>query len=249
MIHTCKVKKSTFSAFTLAEVLITLAIVGVLAILLLHLIENTQKQQYTSALKKAYTTFNQAILEVETDYNCVGDLSCTGLFTSQTDGFASGDAFAKHFNISKNCSNTDNADCMSSDVNTYIDGSSSTVWNMNSTYDYINSKWHYRFITTDGVSYDIINTNDNCTGTNYSGYVYNCGKLDIDINGPNKGPNYAGRDVFFYYITPNKGLYPRGLINWGGGYWKNVGCGGASNPQGGEACSGRILQEDWQMKY
>ncbi|MCK7521137.1 MAG: hypothetical protein MZV64_27335 [Ignavibacteriales bacterium] len=34
----------------------------------------------------------------------------------------------------------------------------------------------------------------------------------VDINGPKKGPNYFGRDMFRFYITNGKGalLYPYG---------------------------------------
>ena len=50
-------------AFTLAEVLITLGIIGVVsAITLPTVVQNYQKQATVAKLKKAYTTINQAIL-------------------------------------------------------------------------------------------------------------------------------------------------------------------------------------------
>ena len=83
-----------------------------------------------------------------------------------------------------------------------------------------------------------------------------CGSLYIDVNGPIKGPNNFGRDIFAFWITNGKGamLYPMGgkddnYIGW----WKNPANG---NPRycypsitGGAWCSGRILEENWQMNY
>ena len=55
-------------AFTLAEVLITLGIIGVVAALTLpSFIYNHRKQVVESRLKKFYTTFNQAIILSEND--------------------------------------------------------------------------------------------------------------------------------------------------------------------------------------
>ena len=59
-----------FKAFTLAEVLITLGIIGVVAALTLPtLIQNHQKQVYVTQLKKAYSTINNA-------YNKMANAKC-----------------------------------------------------------------------------------------------------------------------------------------------------------------------------
>ena len=50
-----------YNAFTLAEVLITLVIVGVIAAMTIPtLINKTNKQEYVSRLKKTYSTLSQA---------------------------------------------------------------------------------------------------------------------------------------------------------------------------------------------
>ena len=55
-------KRSTISGFTLAEVLITLGIIGVVAALTMPaLITNYQKQQTINTLKKSYSILQQAI--------------------------------------------------------------------------------------------------------------------------------------------------------------------------------------------
>ena len=59
---------TTKRAFTLAEILITLAIIGVVAALTLPtLIQNHKKQEVSSKLQKIYSMMNQAILMSEID--------------------------------------------------------------------------------------------------------------------------------------------------------------------------------------
>lgn len=57
------------NGFTLAEVLITLGIIGVVAAMTLPaLIQNNRNSVVETRLKKFYTTFNQAIMLAEADY-------------------------------------------------------------------------------------------------------------------------------------------------------------------------------------
>ena len=56
------------SAFTLAEVLITLGIIGIVAAMTLPaLIQNYQKKQTVSQLKKAYSVISQALVSSQYD--------------------------------------------------------------------------------------------------------------------------------------------------------------------------------------
>ncbi|MDD3237089.1 MAG: type II secretion system protein [Candidatus Gastranaerophilales bacterium] len=57
-----KIQKRQKYAFTLAEVLITLVIIGVIAAMTIpSLLNNTNKQEYKTAFKKAVSSLNQAI--------------------------------------------------------------------------------------------------------------------------------------------------------------------------------------------
>ena len=57
-----------FTGFTLAEVLITLGIIGVVAALTLpSVINNYRKQELITRLKKSYTVINQSIKLAEVD--------------------------------------------------------------------------------------------------------------------------------------------------------------------------------------
>ena len=57
-----------FKGFTLAEVLITLVIIGVIASMTIPtLMNNTNKQEYVSRLKKTYSTLAQATNRIIAD--------------------------------------------------------------------------------------------------------------------------------------------------------------------------------------
>ncbi len=56
------------AGFTLAEVLVTLAIIGVVAALIIPgIVQNVKKKQYVSGLNKTYSDISQATLQVMDD--------------------------------------------------------------------------------------------------------------------------------------------------------------------------------------
>ena len=80
-------------AFTLAEVLITLGIIGVVAALTIPtLLANHRKQVAVTRMQKFYTTFNQAILLAENKYGEIEYWDNADLFTPS----GSGDWFNKY---------------------------------------------------------------------------------------------------------------------------------------------------------
>ena len=63
-----RVSLKGFKGFTLAEVLITLVIIGVIASMTIPtLMNNTNKQEYVSRLKKAYSALSQATNKIIAD--------------------------------------------------------------------------------------------------------------------------------------------------------------------------------------
>ena len=103
--------------FTLAEVLITLGIIGVVATLTIPpLINNYQKTQYLTLLKKDYSQFQQALLELAVDEGCIGDLSCTSVFdghgpNNAATSLANYTTFISYFKIAKDCYKVSNQGC------------------------------------------------------------------------------------------------------------------------------------------
>ena len=61
------------SGFTLAEVLITLGVIGVVAAITMPtIINNTQGKQYVVAFKKLYANFSNAIIMFKMEEGCDG---------------------------------------------------------------------------------------------------------------------------------------------------------------------------------
>jgi len=265
MIFTKKPEALTMSrgnkGFTLAEVLITLGIIGVVAAMTIPtLIENNQKTQYVTGLKKAYTNFNQVLVQYSADNGCVGDLACTGLFQGGNDAAsaAAAEKLAPYFNIAKQCG-IGVSGCFPAKVSYNFDGSGvrDDSWNTAT----VGSK----FITQDGIAFLIKSDSTNC-GEIFSRGVTGdmkqyCGTIFVDVNG-NKGPNNFGRDIFYFNITNGRGpkLYPVGgqddMIMRP---WNDQDDNGTIDPPAdwqcngsiidGWACAGRIMDEGWEMNY
>jgi len=255
-----KVPSSRFlkpCAFTLAEVLITLGIIGVVAALTIPtLVNNYQKTQYITGLKKAYTQFNQVILQITSDYGCSSDLVCTGFFSSPNttiEPFA--DEVAQRFKLLKNCELTTDTGCWPTTFNANFDGSSGTNYNWDVS-------TRYRFITTDGFSFIVSSFTTDCNTPTFSNGVTGnmtqvCGRVLVDVNGQ-KGPNYYGRDIFSFWLTNGKGaiLYPgsgaddkyNGTNYWWNSFTPPV-CSNNTGRQMGNYCTGRVMEENWQMNY
>lgn len=255
-------------AFTTAEILAVIGVLGFIAALTMPgFIENAQKRGYVVNLHKAYNNFNQALDSISLDHGCVGDLPRTGLFaiahgkSNQTFG----DEFVKKFKVYKNCGIRPEG-CMPTNVNGAYDGSAGeSDWN---------TKGWYSFITDDGIAYgiDIIprdpDGNDissiyteNCGvdlgGSTIGNMSAKCGAVRIDVNGPNKGPNYRGRDIFVFYMTNGKGtlLYPSGGVDdEANGWWKDPVTKQPrycypGNKTEAYRCTGRVIEEGWEMNY
>ena len=247
-------------AFTLAEVLITLAIIGVVAAMTIPtLIKDYQNAQAVAALKKAYSQFNQALVQLTNDAGCNGDLKCTGLFSAPNVNIqAFGDEISKYLKSLQVCGMAVGQGCWAKTMNTDIDGTGT-----NYTYD--SAATLYKFISADGASFLLGTFKADCnTPSSWSNGVTGnmaqiCGRLYVDVNGPAKGPNYYGRDIFLFWITNGKGalLYPASGAddhynngNYWWNYWAPPCCtSGAAGRMDGSYCAGRIMEENWEMNY
>jgi prepilin-type N-terminal cleavage/methylation domain-containing protein len=246
------------SGFTLAEVLITLLIIGVIALLVLPpLIVNMQNAEYVSNLKKAYSNMNQVLQSMALDNG--GDIK--GLFGTTT---TAGNAISSHYRVIKNCKTAIGQGCFAP-YNRNYDGSSTDP-----DFDYDNNGGYYKFITADGMAFEVYSFNNNCTqNLGFSAapdsptYFSICGYVYIDVNGL-KEPNNWGRDVFWYWITSKNSsmLYPAGgfyqsfsnagtLAGGGSDYWNynNLNLCSKTVSKFGGYCTGRIMDKSWQMDY
>lgn len=155
--------------FTLAEVLITLGIIGVVAAMTLPaLINNYKKQQTVNQLKKAYSEISQVFQRAEADHETMD----TWNFSGYQAGYTRASYFAENYflpyikNI-KICSPA-TANCFTP--------TASTTNNFNNS---------VAAITPSGYSF-LMWLDKN----NMGGWIY------VDINGPNQRPNEENKDIF-----------------------------------------------------
>ena len=190
-----RIKKQHLTAFTLSEVLIALTIIGVVAALTVPaLIQRTQKQEYVSALQKAYSTFSQATNQIIAENGSPkGDDSW---MTSKRDVY---NMFKKYLNNSKDCGYTNS--CF---ANTYKWLNGAVSAEMGGVDTNVG-----RLALADGMGLEFFEWvwNKNCNGT-LANTKDVCAAINVDLNGEKK-PNQWGKDVFAFVLKEN-GLYPAG---------------------------------------
>lgn len=239
--------KKFFKGFTLAEVLITLGIIGVVASMTIPtLVNNHQKQQYVSMLKKQYQALLTVFNDLAAERGSYGNLALSGMFDSASEVAQTESSLASKFKLSKDCGYV--SGCFSpAYFETYEGGAS--VENFFET-----SNTYRKFITADGVSYAVQAYATSCKTVMGTGKLdKTCARIFIDLNGP-KTPNRWGRDIFGLFITNLNGI---SIIPYGGegsvNTWKTAGGGaqacGVGTSKHGVFCGGRVLEESWQMNY
>ena len=219
LLHNSKIYKF---GFTLAEVLITLVIVGVVAAMTIPtLINNTQKNEFVAGLKKANSVLSQAVYKIGQNKGYpVGDYS----FFNNADFI---DEFAKVVSVNKKCSNL--VSCGGLSVTDY-----KHLNNQNGNYS--DGK---TIITTDGQLYSAVKINPGSTIIGLSDEDGSDTKyrIFVDVNGGKK-PNKFGRDVFWFYIVDKKGIVPAGANSTSDCNLSSV----------GESCAAKVLKEN-AMNY
>ncbi len=175
------------AAFTLAEVLITLGIIGVVAAMTMpSLIQNYQEKATVTKLKKCYSLVSQAYVSILNDEG--------GSDTLQAgDDLEMMEKFGKYLKYQKTCGR--NKGCFPNVTYKSVTGNGYNKWEDDTTY-------RSRAILTDGT---LIMFNLNALRNNSDNFY---AQIYVDINGF-KGPNQLGRDFFYFYINPEK-IVPAG---------------------------------------
>lgn len=179
-------------AFTLAEVLITLTIIGVIAAMTIPtLMAKYQKQTYVARLKKAYSTLQNAFRMIPITANCpAGDYVCAGFWSpyetdnemvSQNASNARAYLFSQNLKIKEACYL---GDCKAK--------ASVVIKNIIDNVDYKSF-----IILADG-SYILPSVWSS---------VSDSPEILVDVNGA-QGPNKPGRDRFGFFVTEDSKLLP-----------------------------------------
>lgn len=178
-------------AFTLAEVLITLGIIGVVAALTIPvIISKVDENIGRSEVKKAYNVLSGAIQRMVSDNNGTIWDNTSGSATTNTNNMR--DALASYLAYS----NIDTfINLFPSETHYY---KSSTVWPTGGISAYIT------FTLNDGQLLSIYsdqNCNQTAAGFGSGGTQTNiCAEFYMDINGK-KPPNEFGKDTFSFFLT------------------------------------------------
>lgn len=234
-------------AFTLAEVLVTLAIIGVVAALTIPtLMSSIENAGTASRVKKANSMLNQAIKMYMVDNDCIGDLAACGGFSGGADGSGNGQAWnaiKPYFKIIKDCGTKTGQGCFS--TGTYY-----KLLNGNN-YMYLDHLDRGKGILSDGFSI-LIENRDNCSAdfssTGQTALKQTCANIFIDTNAI-KGPNKIGRDVFSFRVTKSGVVYPSGSLDDSEYSSSEVpkcdpaATGHSLSAGGGHGCAARIIRE------
>lgn len=189
--------KSKFNmGFTLAEVLITLVIVGIVAAMTIPtLVNNTQKQELVAGLKKAHSVLSQSLYKIgQNNGYPVGDYS----FLSDVNFM---NEFVKVTNVTKKCNSI--SECFGSDYNTkykLLSGNTPSGLGFDSVGKSVITGdgfiYLYYYFPVPGTAAHGISSED---AQDVIGYIA------VDVNG-GKGPNVWGRDVFLFDLSTSKGI-------------------------------------------
>lgn len=172
-----KRKKFCNNAFTLAEILITIGIIGVVAAITIPtLITNYQKKITATKLKKTYAELTNAVKLSEADNGEVSGWNITNKSEENFDEYILPYIKASKKNYSSlnyTCANGNNCHVLG------IAHSKTAVYTLLSGVDIITLQY---------------NSNEKYIDT------------VVDLNGVNNKPNKIGKDTFYIYIHPKLGL-------------------------------------------
>lgn len=223
--------------FTLAEVLITLVIIGVIAAITVpSLLQTTEDQEYVSGVKKAYSVLSQAYMRQKAD----------GILPDEW-GFSTADSrkmievLLPYLNYTKVCYGAE-AHCHNREL-TRKDGVKMSGGINHGIFG--GTAKRSGVILADGMMIGSLVLSDDCTNQmgDKESLQHQCGEYMVDVNGE-KGPNKYGKDIFIFVLTID-GIMPTGLddfensaqSNWS--YAFEAGC-LASDAKGG-GCSAWVL--------
>lgn len=214
------------TAFTLAEVLITLGIISVVAALTLPaVINNIRAKQYETAMKKGYSVLSLALVRMNEEQGFIANQENYGI-----DKFAP--VFKNYLNLLKDCGQED-CEALGKDDDGVLDRLSEVYKTYNGSSDAWNALFDEgQFMLSDGMF--VLIDNDGVRPI----------IISIDVNGYNKKPNKWGHDLFTFQILNDSGkLVPMGAR---GTYYanENLYCSKSStHNMNGAACANKAFTD------
>lgn len=182
-------RQKNLKAFTLAEVLITLGIIGIVASLTIpSLINKSETAQYRAGLKKAYSIISQAHAQLIND----GDMPYKSISEYA-------DAFKTYLKVRSSCTSPGYS-CWHDD-NSWYTLSNTPI--SSALFAHIG----YVYNLTDGsmimVAYQSYGTSGGQKPSLISGGIGSFGDIYVDVNGDKK-PNRMGYDIYVFQYFGDK---------------------------------------------
>ncbi len=218
------------NAFTLAETLITLVIIGVVAALTVpNLIIKHQKEETVTRLKKNYSVLSQAINKAIAENGPISSWDVPDTTNESRENYIN-KYLTPYLNLEKYCTAAQRSKCRPLKTG------------------YVQSLSGQNAIWFDGPAFVLLDGTIVAFHFDYGFGIF------ADING-NKGPNYIGRDIFVLRLNSTKnrlefngiGNTRDNIINYrlgGGGY----GCKKTADGRyDGYYCGALIQNDGWQI--
>lgn len=187
-------------AFTLAEVLIVLGIIGIIAEMTIPtLMNNVADAQVKAGMKVAYSTLAQAALAAANDSG--GSMG----------GGALKDLIKSQLNYTKDCDSGLSGGCLPSGTLS-LDGTASSFDSLNA------------LVLKNGMTMTFYTDSSDCTAC--IGTCTECGWVLVDVNGFKK-PNRIGKDSATFYVFSDGKVTPWGNSDsscGGSGYTAGMSC-------------------------
>lgn len=189
----------TRKGFTLAEVLLTLTIIGIIASYVIPtLMQNIQDAQLKAALKHNYSLMNQATQRVLLD-----NAGSMVNISPGRDHMVLRNKYLEYFNTILKCSYGAEP------------ATKGNCWHLDTDWKRLNGTDPYTgdivvsAILNNGALVTVYSLQDDCLFATFGGGTfYVCGHIKVDVNGF-KGPNVVGRDIFEMWIQKDR-LMPKG---------------------------------------
>lgn len=240
------------NAFTLAEILITICILGVIAALTLPAIKaNIDKSTWANGLKASMSVLQNgfSLMLAQED---VESLSETNFWTSKETS-----SILKNYGTSEQ----KELDDVKNELNKYFNvdkvekngAESVKIYNLTGTTNSLKTRYA-RINLANSTSFGIHNITASANNQK-EGFEDLLAEIYIDVNG-NKRPNVIGKDIFMFILDEKGRLHPHGgdhLYAFNSSVYpkwdSEDGCQGKQPKKGGAACTARVIDEHFTITY
>ncbi len=183
---------SCLYGFTLAEVLITLGVIGIVASMTMpNLIQKHKEKETVAKLKKINSILSQALISaIDESGTTVDQWNLEGGDSKNGSQILADNYFKPYFKIADNCSIIKS--CIGHDRYIYLNGTPHI--------SYANQGSYKHLLLADGtlIIFHVSPNFKTCSQNN------NCAEIFVDTNGYYKGPNQFGKDFFVFSVKKDK---------------------------------------------